>query len=493
LRDLSKAGASTRPDALSWLLLTLVISLGGCSTILPPSNKAITRIDESSGYRINQSQAARGDNLVLLAFSGGGTRAAALSYGVMQELRDTLIEKEGARVRLLDEVDTISSVSGGSFTAAYYGLYRDRLFEDYEDDFLRQGVQDALINQLFNPMHWIRSAFEGFNRTEMANDYYNRIMFDGATFADMAKNGPPFIAINATDLANGLRFTFSQGMFDLICTDLGSYPVSRAVTASSAVPVAFPPIVLENHAADCDIDNTAEWQLLQQLAPDSAVQSRLIEGLKSYRDAGRRKYIHLVDGGVADNLGLRVMIDRVESFSEKSKQTLAQGSIRNILVILVNAEVSPERLIDQSAGAPSIAATMDAVTSAQFESYNRETLDRLRHLLNEIDRIAQQAGLPTRVFFAEVSFKHVKAREINQLLNKLPTTLALEDVDVDRLIVAGRLLLRHEPAFQAFKQRNHATLAEGAISEQVLCKYFDHPACKSGAPLRPEPGPGTTD
>ncbi|MGL4564137.1 MAG: patatin-like phospholipase family protein, partial [Halioglobus sp.] len=200
---------------------------------MPPNNKAITQVDEGEGYRMAaaRERVLQEQNIVLLAFSGGGTRAAALSYGVMQELRDTLIDIDGKPVRVLDEVDAISSVSGGSFTAAYYGLYRDRLFEDYEDEFLRQGVQEALIKQLFNPMHWVRSGVDGFNRTEMAIDYYDRIMFHGATFNDMAKNGAPFIAINATDLGNGLRFTFTQGSFDLICSDLGSYPVARAVTA----------------------------------------------------------------------------------------------------------------------------------------------------------------------------------------------------------------------------------------------------------------------
>ncbi len=468
------------------LLILLAVGLAGCSTILPPDNKAITRVDEDSGYRISvaREQAMQDNNIVLLAFSGGGTRAAALSYGVMQELRDTLIEVDGKPVRVLDEVDSISSVSGGSFTAAYYGLYRDRLFEDYESDFLRQGVQQALIKQLFNPMHWIRSGFDGFNRTEMAIDYYNSIMFDGATFNDMAKNGPPFIAINATDLGNGLRFTFTQGSFDLICSDLGSYPVARAVTASSAVPVAFPPVVLANHAADCDITQSAQWQQLSQLEPESSVQARLIKGTKSYRDAGKRKYIHLVDGGVADNLGLRVLIDRVEGLSEQKFKRLIARSIDNILVILVNAQVNPERLIEDSPGAPSVAVTMDSVTSAQFDSYNRETLDRLRHLLTELEQHAREAGLPTRVHFAEVSFEHVKVEEVNRLLNALPTTLELEDIDVDRLIVAGRLLLRNDPAFQAFKQSNNASLAPGALSMDAMCQYFDHPSCRP-APAAP--------
>jgi NTE family protein len=464
------------------LLILLVVSLTGCSTILPPGNKAITQVEEGEGYRMDaaRERVLQEKNIVLLAFSGGGTRAAAMSYGVMQELRDTLIDVDGESVRVLDEVDAISSVSGGSFTAAYYGLYRDRLFEDYESEFLRQSVQAALIKQLLNPMHWIRSGFDGFNRTEMAIDYYDNILFHDATFNDIAKHGPPFIAINATDLGSGLRFTFSQGSFDLICSDLGSYPVARAVTASSAVPVAFPPVVLANHASDCDVSQTAQWQQLNQLVPQSSVQARLVKGTKSYRDAEKRKYIHLVDGGVADNLGLRVLIDRVEALNEEKFKRLANQSIDNILVVLVNAQVNPERLIEDSSGSPSVAATMDAVSSAQFDSYNRETLDRLRKLLAELEQHARDSDLPTRVHFAEVSFEHVKVEEANRLLNALPTTLELEDIDVDRLIVAGRLLLRNNPAFQSFKRSSNATLAPGALSMDAMCQYFDHPTCKRG-------------
>jgi len=138
LHYLNKAGGTTRLVPLPCLLLALAIALSGCATTRPPSNKAISRIDESAGYRIPGGESERGEDVLLLAFSGGGTRAAALSYGVMQELRDTLTPtSNGSTIRLLDEVDIISSVSGGSFTAAYYGLYRERLFEDYEQDFLR--------------------------------------------------------------------------------------------------------------------------------------------------------------------------------------------------------------------------------------------------------------------------------------------------------------------------------------------------------------------
>ena len=465
--------------ALHGLLFASLLLPAGCTTTRAPDNKAITSIAENSGYRPTRDWVVdrSGGNTVLLAFSGGGVRAAALSYGVMQELRDTLIERDGTTVRLLDEVDGISSVSGGSFTAAYYGLYRERLFEDYEDDFLRQGVQQALIKQLFNPMHWIRSGFRGFNRTEMTIDYYNRIMFDGATFEDLERNGPPYITINATDLAGGLRFAFSQGMFDLICSDLGSYPVARAVTASSAVPVAFPPVVLENHAGSCDLGDDTQWQQLQQLQPQNSVQASLVEGMKSYRDARQRRYIHLVDGGIGDNLGLRTLIDRFETMNMEEMERLPGNANGDILVILVNAEVNPDRLIEQTYAAPSVGTTMAAVSSAQFSNYNMETLDRFRQLLAEVQQYSEQNKLSRKIYFTQVSFEHVKSSEINRLLNSLPTTLALEDIDVDRLIVAGRLLLRTEPEFEAFKQRHNASLAEGALSEQALCEYYPHPAC----------------
>ena len=97
--------------------------------------------------------------------------------------------------------------------------------------------------------------------------------------------------------------------------------------------------------------------------------------------------------------------------------------------------------------------------------------------MTALSEASAEDGLPTRTYFSQVSFKHIKSTEINRMLNALPTALELDDIDVDRLILAGRLILRNEPAFQAFKQEHHASLAEGAITEEALCRYFDHPTC----------------
>ena len=115
---------------VAWLLL-----LGGCATrqVNPP----IAKYDPGNRHQF-QRQWHRGDqkDLVVLAFSGGGTRAAAFSYGVLETLRSVeIVAKTGHKTRLLDEVDVITGVSGGSFTALAYGLYGEKLFDEYEDRF----------------------------------------------------------------------------------------------------------------------------------------------------------------------------------------------------------------------------------------------------------------------------------------------------------------------------------------------------------------------
>ena len=121
----------------------------------------------------------------------------------MEALRDTVIRVDGREKRLLDEVDCISSVSGGSFTAAYYGLFRERLFEDFRARFLERDVQGALAGRLFNPVNWVRLASPYFSRIDMAAELYDSDIFDAATFERLQSNGRPFVILNATNLGAG--------------------------------------------------------------------------------------------------------------------------------------------------------------------------------------------------------------------------------------------------------------------------------------------------
>ena len=133
----------------------LIVTLASCAS--RPINAPIIKFDPSAGYRpyllIPKRQNNDPQTLFALSFSGGGTRAAAFSYGVLEELRRTNIVVNGKPRRLIDEVDLITGVSGGSFTALSYALYGDQLFSEYEERFLKRNVQGTLLARALNPFY----------------------------------------------------------------------------------------------------------------------------------------------------------------------------------------------------------------------------------------------------------------------------------------------------------------------------------------------------
>lgn len=474
--DIACESVATRVDAppapsrhakaalLRWLWLIPLLFLQGCATVYKPQNQSITSIDNTKGYRLVQTHLGDyGDHLIFLAFSGGGTRAAALSYGVLQELRDTQVAARSQRVRLLDEVDSISAVSGGSFTAAYYGLFGDKTFSDYEKVFLRQSIQGTLIRKLFNPAYWWRSVFSGLDRTEMAVEYYDSHIFERKTFADFQLSHGPYIEINATDLGSANRFSFIQVYFDLICSDLSAFSVARAVTASSAVPVAFPTVVLKNYTGDCDVNQSNLVRFLDRQDPNNPRVRELKARVKSYTNRKEHPYIHLVDGGIADNLGLRALAERIETLGSGFLFSTPRRVPKDVLVISVNAEVTPERGIDQSAAKPSVVDTIDAFSDVQMSLYNDETKLLLANKLKDFEHAMRERGHEVRVHTAEVSFESIQTRTLKSYFNNLPTSLELPDHDVDMLIGAGRDLLRKEPSYKQFLEANAGTRVTPAV------------------------------
>ena len=78
--------------------LAALVLLAGCAT--RPINPPLKEVSIDSGYtfQTRQKHFKSQDNLVVLAFSGGGTRAAAFSYGVLEFLRRTeAIARNGER------------------------------------------------------------------------------------------------------------------------------------------------------------------------------------------------------------------------------------------------------------------------------------------------------------------------------------------------------------------------------------------------------------
>jgi NTE family protein len=426
---------------LVWTALT------GCSTYFP-INARLVAWNPSAGYRElrHVSGAERSDGLLLMvAFSGGGTRAASFAYGVLEELAATPVEIGGRRRRLLDEVDLISGVSGGSVTAAYYGLYGDRIFTDFERRFLKRNVQLGMFLQILLPQNWPRLYSAYFDRSELAAEYFDDYVFDGATFHDLDRLDRPRILINATDLLSGDRFGFTQEQFDFICSDLSSFPLSRAVAASSAVPVILSPVTLWNYAGKCGFQSPA-WLEASLRDDQGSIRRRVAaRSLSSYLDARRRRFIHLVDGGISDNLGVRGLTSRLllERYSGETLESEGWGSVREIVVIVVNAETAPDPSWSLRDFAPPLAAVLDWVTSAQISRYNVETTELLQAELERVTAALSARGHPVHFHLVEVSFAGVTDERERRRLASTPTSFYLRAKAVDKLRQVGRELLHN--------------------------------------------------
>ena len=102
------------------------IALAGCATFhVEPTNQPLPT---SVSNLMENEPGLSGDDeelFVGLAFSGGGMRAAAFSYGVLAEFDRIKFRSKNSTTRLIDHVDFLSGVSGGAITAAYFGSRAD--------------------------------------------------------------------------------------------------------------------------------------------------------------------------------------------------------------------------------------------------------------------------------------------------------------------------------------------------------------------------------
>ena len=437
------------------LVVCAVLSLSGCA-ILRIANTPLERYDPERGQRYQEASQHRdpGRTVIYLAFSGGGTRAAALAYGVLEELRDTEISVDGAPKSLLEEVDTISGVSGGSFPAAYYGLYGDRIFEEFEPRFLRKNIQGALVLRALRPWNLVPLMTPWLSRSDLASRYYHEKVFDRATFADLREARGPRIYINATDLSSGERFTFTQGNFDVICSDIDVFPVATAVAASSAVPMLLSPVMLKNYAGTCGYE-PPQWvaEAVKNRHTDRR-RNRSAKHFLAIQNAELKTYLHLVDGATSDNLGLRASIDFVMAAgsAEAARQIRGAPVPGRMAIIVVNAEVDPDPTIDLVSASPSLATLMNLLAGGQIRRYNFETLLLAEELLHRWGRELSSDEHRVTTHMIDVSFKQLEDKAERLYFNRLPTNFNLSDEVVDRLREVGRRLLRDSPDFQRLVQ-----------------------------------------
>lgn len=438
---------------LKTLTLALLLSLiSGCSSYGVISNAEHPKEPKATQAQYSMQSVIQnkpqGKIALVLTFSGGGTRAAALAYGVLQELNDTKVRLQNRTIPLLDEVDIISSVSGGSFIAAYYGLKGKRTFEDFESVMLKQDIESQLISGVLNPLSW----FKDTGRTELASQIYNQSIFKNATFKDLNRPGHPLILINATDLSNGVRFSFTQDYFDIICSDINSFPISKAVTASSAVPVVFNPVVLKNYYP-CNNNIKKKLNGLEQVSANNYELMQTINGLRNYTDS-LYPYLHLVDGGISDNLGLRAIYEAIElaGGAKAFMKQVGKHNVKHIAVISVDASTQTTKAIRLTNKSPSIKQSVDAMTDIQIHRYNISTTQLFEESLSKWGSELSTPLDKVQPHFIQLNFKQIPNQEEQAEFNLIPTSLTLTEPEISKLIHAGRALLKNNLQFQLLLQ-----------------------------------------
>jgi len=477
------------PYARSLLLACLVV-LAGCAT--RPVNPPLTHVDQTKSYsleRKGETERQR-EGLVILAFSGGGTRAAAFSYGVLETLRRTeVMSKTGERARLLDQVDAITGVSGGSFTALAYRLYGDKLFDVFEKSFLKRDVQGELIGRILSPVNWGALSSTGWGRSELAADLYDEILFNGATFADLARRDGPYTAVTATDLASGSRVVFAPVNFDILCADLGPIRIARAAAASSAVPVVLSPLTINVYGGSCGYRLPPWTELFLDSPTPPRPAARVLKRLQEMQGLATpgEPYLHLVDGGVSDNLGVRGVLDvlqLLEALHDAGRRT-PLDHVKRIVVVVVNSLSVPSTDWDQHEDPPGSIPILIKAAGVPIDRYSGEQVEELRDIearwkmLRQVrDSIAFDKdkdpaltvirNVPNaELYVINVSFAALKDEAERDYLNQLPTSFVLPDEAVDRLRGAAAKIILDSPDFQRLLKDVGARVVERPAAAQL--------------------------
>ena len=463
------------------VIAATTLLLGACASF--PANQKITELNPNEGYRFNALPKGKNtDSLfVMVTLSGGGTRAAALSYGVLQELANTQIEWKGETKSLLSEVDVISSVSGGSFAAAYYGLFREKIFlprgdpEGFRDRMLYRNLQRDLAEQLLNPINLARLASPTFGRIDLAAELYNDTIFDRKTFSDLSKRGRPFLMMNATDMSKGAQFSFTQERFDYLCSNLSPFEVGRAVAASSDFPVAFSPLTLVSYANACKYD-TPVWitaALKDRAFKNNPRRWNWARITKQYRDPKKHPFVHLLDGGLADNIGLRGPLWAMESndlpWSIPNK--INNDEIEKLVVIVVDAKTQSTPTFDTSPNPPGLISVLSTVAGVPMDHLSFDTVERLSTVFKGWKRDRQHLWKDRHAVFAEcppppdnrkpgdlraldsyaiyVGFDQINDESLREKFLAMPTNFHLEKQKVDALIKIGPQIMTNDPMVMA--------------------------------------------
>lgn len=376
-------------NASSAIVTLLLLGLAGCVSATPSLLATVVSSPTHANQTLDQ-EARRDGRFIGLAISGGGSRAAVFGGAMLRELH---------RTGLLQQVDVISAVSGGALPAAYYALdgYRS---VDFANGFLeRMGhdFQHDMRGRFVSPGNLLKYWFTDAAKSDTVVQVLDEQLFHNATYADLNPSRPKLL-LNATNALTGDPFVISDESFETLSSSLSSFSISRAVYMSAAYPGVFDPVLL----------------------PSS--------------ESGSQLSVLAYDGGPADNLGIKTLVNLLGKADQRS--ALTTQFPKGCLIIAVDATPRITSMNHQPLSASTVL----------LKSHRREVLERVGIVEERQDR-AMFGTFTVNGSQSVCTFWHLALRQLSDedplgaKVTRIKTSLGLEQVDQDALIRVARQLI----------------------------------------------------
>jgi NTE family protein len=324
------------------------------------------------------------DVLLLLAISGGGSRAAYFGASVMLAL-----QREG----ILDHVDVISAVSGGNLPAAYYAISNDT---EWNETKVKEIMGDDIKKAAKSKYYWhVINPYAHGTRSDIMAEVFDEKIFQKKKFKDVNPERP-YLIINATvgtednnDYSLGDVFAFTSEDFKKLDSNIYEYSIASAIMASSAYPGAFDYVLLR------------DWTKKDQ------------------------EFLHLFDGGNADNLGLEKVKDIIKNQCNRYK---------SIIVILIDAHKAAE---GERKNNPNPTGAIDRIVDFNFlDSFDIMLDDKRDYMIMEFKTSNLDSTPYNNLIFWHITFDDKRlvnekcgGKPIQEILNKIPTDLQITVVN----------------------------------------------------------------
>lgn len=430
-----------------------------------------------------------GTTVMALAFSGGGMRASAFSYGVLTALDDIYIDEIPYRRSMVDNIRMISGVSGGAVVAAYFGYKGRDDYRDLDRRFLYQDPESSMQTSMFSPITVSRALAGGVNDRSTFARWLDQNLFDQANMSSFFRPNAPTVWINASDIYNRTPFLFSHDTFAALCSDLDQVPISDAVAASAAFPVVFSPVILKTKRTRCNYEHP-EW--LTRALDDPRHSLRLqayAKAIEAYQKNTNLNYVRLLDGGLTDNLGLTgFALKRAAADSLHGPLSPEEAvKLRHFIFVIADAGRSQTETWGKDMNNLAIGKLLMAATDTSMSASLRDQIDALRQAVSiwRDQLIQYRCSLPaSKIREIRGTTANWNCRDVNTVvehlsfadldpetardLNGVATRLTLKPEQVNKLVAAGRQVVSgNEHLMKAVTEiRNYAALLDRQQASQ---------------------------